>query len=96
MRGGNSGDKHGLGYAALRLAVLRDIARYLATTRRMADMDRISQVEMLDHRRGVGRIMVHVVASGHLRGATVTAPVVRNDAIAVGKEEQHLCVPVVR
>src|SRR5689334_4018895 len=39
---GNSGDKHGLGYAALRLAVLRDVARYLATTRRMADMDRIS------------------------------------------------------
>src|SRR6202030_2815526 len=92
---GNSSDKHGLGHAALRLAVLRDIARYLATTRRMADMDRISQVEMLDHRRGVGRIVVHVVASGHLRGATVTAPVVRNDAIAVGKEEQHLCVPVV-
>jgi hypothetical protein len=26
----------------------------------------------------------------------VAAPVVRNDAIAVGKEEQHLSVPVVR
>ena len=43
----------------------------------MADMDRISQVEMLDHCRGGGCIMVHVVASGHLRGAAVTAPVVR-------------------
>jgi hypothetical protein len=61
----------------------------------MADMDRISQIEMLDHRRGVGRIMIHVVAGGHLRGATVTAPVVCNNAIAVGEEEQHLRVPVV-
>ena len=40
--------------------------------------------------------MVHVVPGGRLRGATVTAPVVRNDAIAIGKEEQHLHVPVVR
>src|SRR5205807_4371732 len=82
---GHSGDKHGLGYAALRLAVIRDIARNFATTRRMADMDRFSQIEMLDHRRGVGRIMVHVVPGGRLRGATVTAPVVRNDAIAIGE-----------
>src|SRR5580698_5235463 len=44
---GNSGDQHRFGYAALRLAVLRDIARYLATTRRMADVDCIPQVEML-------------------------------------------------
>src|SRR5580693_9207521 len=26
----------------------------------------------------------------------VTAPVMRNDAITIGEEEQHLCVPVVR
>ena len=51
------------------------------------------RVEMLDHRRGVG---AHVMARGHLRGATVTPPVVRNDAIVVRKEEQHLrVVPVV-
>jgi hypothetical protein len=40
--------------------------------------------------------MVHVMAGGHLRRATVTASVMRNDAIAVGNEEQHLHVPVVR
>src|SRR5580658_7939864 len=40
--------------------------------------------------------MVHVVACVHLGGAAVTAPVMRNDSIAVGKEEQHLYVPVVR
>ena len=88
--------QHGLGHAALRLAVFRDIARRLATACRMADMDRILQVEMLGHCRSVGRVMVHVVASVHLRGAAVTAPVMRDDAIAVGKEEQQLVVPVVR
>jgi hypothetical protein len=36
------------------------------------------------------------VASAHLRGTAVTAPVMRNDAIAVGKKEQQLIVPVVR
>jgi hypothetical protein len=62
----------------------------------MSDVDRISQVEMLDHSRSVGRIVVHIVASGHLCGTTVTAHVVGDDAIAIGKEEQHLRVPVVR
>jgi len=42
-----------------------------------ADMDCISQVEMLDYRRSVGRIMVHVMANANLRGAYVTATVVR-------------------
>ena len=92
---GDGGDQHGLGHAALRLAVFRDIARYFATTCRMADVDRIFQVELLGHCRGVCCVMVHVVASAHLRGAAVTAPVMRNDAIAVGNEEQHLIVPVV-
>ena len=62
----------------------------------MADMDRIPQVEMLDYRRGVGRVMVHVVASAYLRGTAVAAPVMRDDAIAAGKEEEHLGVPIVR
>src|SRR5215469_4839716 len=51
---------------------------------------------MLGHGRGIGCVMVHVVASIHLRGATVTTPVMRDDAIAIGKEEQHLRIPVIR
>ena len=62
----------------------------------MADVDGILQVEMLGHRRGIGCVMVHVVASVHLRRAAVTAPVMRHDAIAFGKKEQHLIVPIVR
>jgi non-heme chloroperoxidase len=44
------------------LARVADIARHLAATGRMTDVDCIPQVEMLDHGRGVGRIVVHVVA----------------------------------
>jgi hypothetical protein len=37
-------DQHGLGDAALRLAMLGDIARDLAATGRVADMDGVLQV----------------------------------------------------
>ena len=40
--------------------------------------------------------MVHVVPSVYLRGAAVTTPVMRNDAKALGKKEQHLIIPVIR
>src|SRR5580658_8581240 len=39
--------------------------------------------------------MVHIVTGAHLRGATVTAPVMSDDAIAFGKKKQHLRVPIV-
>ncbi|MNT93248.1 hypothetical protein D3C72_2346700 [compost metagenome] len=50
---------------------------------------------MLGHRRGVGGVVVHVVAVADLAGAPVAAPVVGDDAVALGDEEQHLRVPVV-
>src|SRR5438067_2365287 len=40
-------------------------------------------------------VMIHVVTIGDLAGATVTAAIVRDDAIAVLEEEHHLRVPVV-
>src|SRR3954468_5064412 len=45
----NSTDKHRLSHATLWFAILRDIARDLASTRRMAHVDCISQVEMFRH-----------------------------------------------
>jgi hypothetical protein len=39
--------------------------------------------------------VIHVVTIGHLRGTTVAATVMRDDAIAVIEEEHHLCVPVI-
>ena len=51
---------------------------------------------MLRDSRGIGRIVVHVVTSAHLRGATVTASVMSHDTIAFGNKKQHLSVPIVR
>ena len=72
-----------------------DIARDLAAAGRMADMDRILQVERVGDRRDVGGVAVHVVAGRGLAGAAMPAPVMRDDAIALGEEIEHLRVPVV-
>ena len=41
-------------------------------------------------------IVIEVVAVGYLRRTAVAAPVVRDDPITLGEEEQHLRVPIVR
>src|SRR5215469_9948434 len=61
----------------------------------MADVDGIAQVEMLHDGSGVGSVVVHVVTIADLARATMPAPVVRNDAIPLLEEVQHLGVPVV-
>jgi hypothetical protein len=40
-------------------------------------------------------VVIHVVTVSNLSGAAVTATVMRDDAIAVAEEEEHLRVPVV-
>ena len=62
----------------------------------MADVNRILKIEFLSQLREIVSIGVHVIAVPSLRGATVTSPVVCDDAITVLTEEQHLRVPVVR
>ena len=42
--------------------------------------------------RGVG---VHIVPVGGLRGAAMSASIMRNDAITLAEEKHHLRVPVV-
>jgi hypothetical protein len=88
-------DEHGLRDAAFRLTVPGDIACRLAAAGGMADMDGVAQVEVPDDDGRVGGVGVHRVPFGDLRRAPVAAPVVRDDAKAVGCEEQHLRVPVV-
>ena len=73
-----------------------EITHHLAAAGRMADMDRILQVQMLGHSREVVGVMVQVVAVGNLRRAAMAATVMRDDAITLAQEEQHLRVPVVR
>ena len=44
------------------LAVPGDIARHLAAAGRMADMDRVLQIEMLDQGGDVVGVVIHVMA----------------------------------
>src|SRR5580698_8892894 len=61
----------------------------------MANMDRILHIEMSSHRGQVVRIVIHVMAVAYLGGPSMTTAVVRDHAIAMIEEEQHLRVPVI-
>ena len=73
----------------------RQIAHHFAAAGRVADMNGVLQIEMRRHRGKIVRIVIEVVAVGHLAGAAVAAAIVGNHAIALLEEEQHLVVPVV-
>ena len=73
----------------------RDIVGRFATAGGVTDMDRVSQVEVLDHGGSIGRIVIHVVTVAHLRRAAMAAPVMGDDTIALVEEKEHLVVPVV-
>ncbi len=66
-------DKYQFGDPAL--AVARDIVRGFPPSRRMADVNRVAQIQMLDDRGRVRRVVVHVVAVAHLARAAMAAPV---------------------
>src|SRR4030095_1136865 len=71
------------------------ITYHLAAAGRMADVNRVPQVEMVGDGLQIVGIMVHVVAAAGLSGAAMPAPIMCDDPITFGKEEQHLRVPVV-
>ena len=73
----------------------RQIAHHFAASGRMADMNGVLQIEMRRHRREIVGVVIEVMAVGHLTGAAVAAAVVRDHAIALLEEKQHLVVPVV-
>ena len=61
----------------------------------MANVDGVAQIEMRDDRGGVRGVVVHVVTIADLARPAMAAPVMRNDAIALLQEVEHLGVPVV-
>ena len=73
-----------------------DVVRRLAAAGGVADMDGVPQIEMLDHGGDIGGVVVHVVAVADLARAAMAAPVMRDDAVALADEVEHLGVPVVR
>src|SRR3546814_3862758 len=84
-------DQHRLGDALG--AVAADVAGHLAAAGRMADEDRVFEVQMLDQRRQVVGVGIHLVAVPGLAGAAVAAAIMANGAIALGGEGHHLRLP---
>src|SRR5437762_14388465 len=73
-----------------------EITHHMAAAGRMADVNRISQVEMIGDGLQIVGIVVHVVSAAGLSRATMSAPISRNDAKAFVDEKKHLRVPIIR
>src|SRR2546425_1107335 len=87
----NRTDQHRLGHA--RAAMPADVARDLAASSRVSHMNRLAQIERLNELGEVVRVGVHVVAVPRLARSAVAAPVVRDTAVSVRGEKDHLVVP---
>ena len=70
-----------------------DVARDFAAAGGVAHQRGVLQIKRLDHGRKIVGIAVHVVPGGGLARPAMTAPVVRDHAEAVLREEKHLAVP---
>src|SRR5205807_5857896 len=71
-------------------AMPADIAGNLAAAGGMADMHRISQIERCDECREVIGIGIQIVAVPGLAGSAVAATVMRDAAVALRGQEEHL------
>src|SRR5437764_10723693 len=71
------------------------IMHHLAAAGRMADVNRILEVEMIGHGFQIVCIVIHVVSAAGLSGAAMSAPISRNDAETFAEEKKHLRVPIV-
>src|SRR5260370_12556002 len=82
------GDQDCLGHA-LR-AVASDIAGNFATARGVTDMDGALEIELLDEFSEVVGVVAHVVAGPRLARTPVAAALMRNSAISMVTDIEHL------
>ena len=73
----------------------RHVAFDFATAGGVADVDGIAEIESGHQLGDIRRIGVLIVACERLRGTAVTAPVLRDDALAAREEKHHLYIPIV-
>src|SRR5947207_4845483 len=73
-----------------------EIMHHLAAAGRMADVNRILEVEMIGYGLQIVGIVLHVVSVAGLSRATMSAPIIRNDAETFAEEKKHLRVPIIR
>jgi hypothetical protein len=90
---GDSADEHRFGDSPL--AVPCDIARHLAATRGVADVDGILEIKRLREFGNIGSVGVHVIAVHCLSGTIVSAAIMSNYPVTAVQEKHHLGVPVV-
>jgi hypothetical protein len=76
-------------------AVSRDIASRLSASSRVADVDRVLQIQMRNECCNVGSIGVHVIPRRRRTRSTVASTIVGNDAKAFLEQEQQLVIPLV-
>src|SRR5580693_5669462 len=61
----------------------------------MTDVNGVDETQLLDYRKSVGGVSVHVVAVRGLGRPAMAAAIVRDHAISLSEEEHHLAVPVI-
>src|SRR6202030_3564310 len=76
-----------------RSSVASDVARHLAAAGGVTDERRLLEAEMLDPRREIVSVGVHLIAVPRLARAAVPTAIVRDVSIALGCEEDHLVLP---
>src|SRR5205814_10559400 len=72
-----------------------EIMHHLAAAGRMADVNRILEVEMIGDGLQIVGIVVHVVPAAGLSRATMSAPISCNDVETFADEKKHLRVPII-
>ena len=70
-----------------------ELADDLAAAGGVPDEDRVAQVEPFDQPGQVVGVAVHFVSGPRLAGTAVSAPVVSNGPVAVGRGEERLIIP---
>jgi hypothetical protein len=73
--------------------VAGDIARDLTAAGRVADVDRVLQIELLNQFRQVVGVGVHVVAGPWLAGPPMPAAIMGDRAVPAVCQEEHLVIP---
>lgn len=73
-----------------------DVASHFAATRREAHEGHFSEIEVLDQRREIVGVRVHLVALRGLARSTVTTTIVGDAAKPSRREQEHLALPAVR
>src|SRR4051794_34598255 len=68
----------------------------LTAAGRMAYVNSVSQVEMVDDGFQIIGIVIHVMTPIGLSGAAMSTSISGNNAIAFAKEKKHLRVPIIR